>query len=137
MKLSKASVVYQNGWPNYGWNDVLNWTADQGTAIYQNRGIEVDTDKPGATIAARAEWLEAVDKTAPHAVRILVNGAVVATSGQVTGKAGVVTASGQADLMVGDVVKLQLYSNSAQPGTIQPPKSGLFSSTPGTYLSIA
>lgn len=138
-KLSKASVLNQNGWPNYNWNEVLHWTPDTGTVPYQDKAIQVVANQPGAIITARGEWVEAIDKASPHAVRILVNDTVIAASTQATGKAGVVNAIATTDLLAGDIVKLELFGDSAQPGTIQPPKSGGFlgiGNTPGTYLQI-
>lgn len=138
MKIIKRAVTFQNNWPSYGWNQHNYWTADAGTTLVGN-AIEVPADKPGAVFSGRGEWVGSTDKNAPHAVRIVRvgDGHVVATSATpVGGTDGVVTASATADVVAGEQYRLEFYSDSAQPGTIQPPKSGLFGATPGTFLQI-
>lgn len=137
MKIIKRAVIFQNNWPSYGWNQHNYWTADAGTTLVGN-AIEVAADKAGAVLSGRGEWVGSTDKDAPHAVRIVRagDGHVVATSATTVGTDGVVNASATADVVAGEQYRLEFYSDSAQPGTIQPPKSGFFGATPGTFLQI-
>lgn len=139
MRITFKAVTFQNGWVNYNWGTTPNWTAEDGTVLVRNE-IEVEADKAGAVLTARGEWTGCTDnsKKAPHAVRIVrSDGAVIATSATaIGGTDGVVNCTATRDIVAGERYRMEFYSQSAQPGTVQPPKSGLFASTPGTYLEI-
>jgi hypothetical protein len=140
MKISTKAVTFQNGWPNYGWNQTKNWVADTGTTLVDN-AIEIAADKAAARFTARGAWTGCTDnsKKAPHAVRIVrVNDdVVIATSPTaIGGTDGVVNATAITDVFAGQQFRMEFFSDSAQPGTISPPKSGWLTSDPGTYLEI-
>jgi hypothetical protein len=137
MKIEFKAVTFQNNWPSYNWNAVPNWNADAGTTLVGNQ-IEIEADEANAQFTARGEWTGSIDKKAPHAIRIVraSDGEVIATSPTATGAEGVVNATATANVVAGELYQLQFYSESAQPGTIQPPSSGLFGGTPGTFLQI-
>lgn len=140
MKISTKSVTFQNGWPNYGWNQTHNWAADAGTKLTDNT-IEIVNDQAAAHFTARGAWSGCTDnsKKAPHAVRIVRanDGLVVAYSDiTVGGVDGVVSATAVADVVAGQQYRMEFYSDSAQPGTISPPSKGWLVSDPGTYLEI-
>lgn len=140
MKIDKDNGQSTNLWTLYNWGDVNGFTAESGTTLAGN-AIEITADETGAQFTARAQWVTCNDKNAPHAVRVVrvSDGAVIAASTQATGKEGVVTATATADVLTGELYKLQTYCESAQPGNYVPPKSGGFlgiGNTPGTFLQI-
>lgn len=96
-----------------GFADITSWTADAatypGSTVDSNTSLVAQSSKASATLTASIT-VTGSGSSFNYAVRILVNGVVVATGSNVAGNGGTITVpcSTTAAINAGDLVKVQI-----------------------------